>query len=358
MTTSTAVVLASRPDGEPVHSNFRIENRELPTLEPGQVLLKVIYLSLDPYMRGRMNAGKSYSKPVEVGDVMEGGTVSEVLESASPDFRSGDIVLAHAGWQTHAVFDASLVRTLDPASAPISTSLGVLGMPGFAAYSGLLEIGKPRPGETLVVAAATGPVGSAVGQIAKIHGARTVGIAGGPAKVAWLKELGFDVALDHRSPTFVTDLAAAVPDGIDIYFENVGGAVWDAVFEHLNDFARVPVCGLVSQVNSTSLPAGPDRVPHLMSAINTKRLVIRGFTQRDFAPAYFEQFQQEAPKWLAEGRLRYREDFVDGLENAPDAFFGMLQGANFGKLIVRVSEDPTRTTGQAVPVVRRTPRTR
>lgn len=345
---TTAVVLASRPVGEPVDANLRLEQRQLPALAEGQVLLRTIYLSLDPYMRGRMNAGRSYATPVEVGEVMEGGTVCEVIESASPLFAAGDIVLAHSGWQSHAVQDAHRLRRIDPSRAPISTALGVLGMPGFAAYVGLTEIGRPRPGETLVVAAATGLVGSVVGQIARIQGARTVGIAGGAKKLAWLKELGFDVALDHRAATFADDLGAAVPEGIDVYFENVGGAVWDAVFEHLNDFARVPVCGLVSQYNLTTSPPGPDRLPMLMSAINTKRLLVQGFTQRDYAATHYDQFQADATKWLAEGRLRYREDIVDGIENAANAFFGLLKGANFGKLIVRVSEDPTRASGTAV----------
>ncbi|PSK67942.1 NADPH-dependent curcumin reductase [Micromonospora sp. MH33] len=341
-TQSRAVVLASRPVGEPVRSNLRLETRELPAVGDGQVLLRTIYLSLDPYMRGRMNASRSYAKPVEVGEVMEGGTVCEVLESASSSFSPGDIVLAHSGWQTHAVQDGQSLRKVDPAKAPISTALGVLGMPGFAAYVGLTEIGRVRAGETLVVAAATGAVGSVVGQIAKIQGARTVGIAGGASKVAWLRELGFDLALDHRSPTFENELGEAVPDGIDIYFENVGGAVWDAVFDHLNDFARVPVCGLISQYNETSAPTGPDRLPQLMSAINIKRLVVRGFTQRDFISTHYADFQRDMSAWLSDGRIKYREDFVDGLENAPDAFFGLLRGKNFGKLIVKVADDPTR----------------
>ncbi|MCE0762499.1 NADP-dependent oxidoreductase [Pseudonocardia kujensis] len=341
MTHTTAVVLASRPTGEPIHENFRLEARDLPALEEGQVLLRTIYLSLDPYMRGRMNAGRSYARATELGEVMEGGTVCEVLESASAMFAPGDIVLAHVGWQTHAVQNADLLRAIDPGRAPISTALGILGMPGFAAWVGLTEIGRPQPGETLVVAAATGPVGSMVGQIARLQGARTVGVAGGPDKVAWMRELGFNAALDHRAPTFVEDLGAAVPDGIDIYFENVGGAVWEAVFPHLNDFARVPVCGLVSQYNETRPPAGPDRSHLLMSAINTRRLLVRGFTQRDFGATHYGRFQRDVSTWFAEGRLKYREDVVEGIENAVDAFLGLLEGRNFGKLLVRVSEDPT-----------------
>lgn len=339
VTLTTAVVLASRPNGQPVHENFRIEVRNLAALKHGQVLLRTIYLSLDPYMRGRMNAAKSYAKAVEIGEVMEGGTVCEVLESASPQFAPGDIVLAHSGWQTHAIVEADLLRRIDPSRAPISTALGVLGMPAFAAYVGLTEIGRPRPGETLVVAAATGPVGSMVGQIARLHGARTVGIAGGPKKVAWLKELGFDAAIDHHSPTFADDLGSTVPEGIDIYFENVGGTVFDVVFDHLNDFARIPVCGLISQYNQAELPAGPDRLPLLLSAINTKRLLVQGFTQRDFGSTHYERFQTDVSGWLADGHLKYREDIVDGIENAVDAFFGLLEGKNFGKLIVKVSDD-------------------
>ncbi|MBM7518554.1 NADP-dependent oxidoreductase [Nocardioides nitrophenolicus] len=341
MNQTRAVVLASRPVGEPGPESFRLEDRELPALADGQVLLRTIYLSLDPYMRGRMNASRSYAAPVEVDAVMEGGTVSEVLESRCDDLAPGDLVVAHAGWQTHAVMDGTAVRKVSVGSAPVSTALGVLGMPGFAAYAGLAEIGRVQPGETLVVAAASGAVGSAVGQIARIRGARTVGIAGGPRKVAWLTEIGFDVALDHRDPRFADRLADAVPGGIDVYFENVGGAVWDAVFPHLNDFARVPVCGLISQYNTTTAPPGPDRLPALMTAINVKRLVVRGFTQRDLLASHYEAFQREMTSWVAEGRVAYLEDVVDGLENAPRAFLGLLRGENFGKLVVRVGPEPT-----------------
>lgn len=338
---SRAVILASRPTGEPGPENFRVEVRHLPALADGEVLLRTIYLSLDPYMRGRMNASRSYAAPVEVGSVMEGGTVCEVLESRAPEFTPGDVVVAHSGWQTHAVVGAEDLRRVSVGSAPISTALGVLGMPGFAAYAGLTEIGRVQPGETLVVAAASGAVGSAVGQIARIRGARTVGIAGGAAKVAWLEEIGFDVALDHRAPRFAERLAEAVPDGIDVYFENVGGQVWDAVFPHLNDFARVPVCGLISQYNATSVPSGPDRLPELMRAINVKRMTVRGFTQRDLIGSHYGDFLREMPTWVSEGRVRYREDVVDGLDNAPQAFFGLLRGENFGKLVVRVAAEPT-----------------
>ncbi|AXT83820.1 NADP-dependent oxidoreductase [Aeromicrobium sp. A1-2] len=341
-TQNTRILLASRPHGEPTSDNFRIETAPMPQPADGEVLLRTVYMSLDPYMRGRMNDAKSYAAPVELGSVMEGGTVAEVVESRDPSLQAGDIVLSHLGWQSHGVQQAKHVRKLDADRAPISTAVGVLGMPGFTAYAGLLEIGKPQPGETVVVAAAAGPVGSAVGQIARIKGARAVGIAGGPEKVAWLKELGFDVALDHRSPTFKEDLKAAVPDGIDVYFENVGGHVWDAVLPLLNTYARVPVCGLVAHYNETALPDGPDRSARLMSSILTKSITVRGFIQTEFVKSHYKQFQADAAEWIADGSLRYREDIVEGLENAPDAFFGMLTGKNFGKLLVQVGADPTR----------------
>jgi NADPH-dependent curcumin reductase len=335
---SRQIRLAARPEGKPRPEHFRLEEHKLPSLAEGQVLLENLYLSLDPYMRGRMSAAKSYAKPVEIGEVMEGGTVSRILESRHPAFRSGDVVLSHAGWQSHAVVSAEGLRKLDPKLAPISTALGVLGMPGFTAYTGLLTIGQPKPGETVVVAAATGPVGSAVGQIARIKGARAVGIAGGAEKCSALKEeFGFDAALDHRAADFPAQLKEACPGGIDVYFENVGGAVWDAVFPLLNTYARVPVCGLVSQYNSTSAPQGPDRMPGLMREVLTRSLTIRGFIQREFTdqrPAFLREMAQ----WIAEGKVRYREDIVEGLENAPSAFAGMLEGRNFGKMLIKLAD--------------------
>ncbi|MDX6234649.1 MAG: NADPH-dependent curcumin reductase [Nocardioidaceae bacterium] len=347
MTENTRILLASRPHGEPTSDNFQVETVPIPKPADGEVLLRTIYLSLDPYMRGRMSAAKSYAAPVELGAVMEGGTVAEVVESRDESLRPGDLVLSHVGWQSYGVAAAKHVRKLDPAQAPISTAVGVLGMTGFTAYAGLLEIGKPQPGETVVVAAAAGPVGSAVGQIARIKGARAVGIAGGPDKVAWLEELGFDVALDHRSPTFVDDLKAAVPDGIDVYFENVGGHVWDAVLPHLNTYARVPVCGLVAHYNETELPPGPDRSSQLMRTVLTKSLLVRGFIQTEFVKTHYASFQADVAGWLRDGTLRHREDVVEGLENAPEAFAGLLKGKSFGKLLVQVGEDPTRTSQPA-----------
>ena len=330
------ILLAARPEGRPKPTDFRLERTAVPQPAEGQVLLKTLYLSLDPYMRGRMNAAKSYAKPVEVGQVMEGGTVARVEKSRHLDFVEGDIVLAHTGWQGFALSDGAGLRKLDPKAAPVSTALGVLGMPGFTAYAGLLTIGRPKPGETVVVAAASGAVGSAVGQIARTKGARAVGIAGGADKCRFVRdELGFDAVVDHRAPDFADQLKAACPDGIDVYFENVGGPVWDAVFPLLNDFARVPVCGLIAQYNDIA-QVGFDRLPGMMREVLSRSLTIRGFIQREFAdqrPA----FHAEMAGWISSGRVRYREDIVDGLENAPEAFIGLLEGKNFGKLVIRVA---------------------
>jgi NADPH-dependent curcumin reductase CurA len=268
---------------------------------------------------------------------MVGGTVGEVVESNAPALRPGDVVTAYSGWQKYAVENAAAVRKLDPALAPVTTALGVLGMPGFTAYAGLTQIGRPKAGETVVVAAASGPVGATVGQVAKILGCRAVGIAGGPAKAAYLTEIGFDAALDHRAPDFADQLAAATPDGIDVYFENVCGHVWDAVFPRLNPFARVPVCGLIAIYNATEPPQGPDRTAALMAAILRKSLTVRGFIVTEFYASLLGEFLDRATAWVRDGSLKFKEDIVDGLENAPEAFIGMLDGKNFGKLIIAVS---------------------
>lgn len=335
---TTQLRLAQRPVGEPDEGTFAAETAELPPLQDGQLLLEVRYLSLDPYMRGRLSTAKSYAEPVQVGEVMVGGTVCQVAESRAASFKPGDWVLSYSGWQTAAVADATAVRRLDPDVAPVSTALGVLGMPGFTAYAGLLVIGRPQPGETVVVAAATGPVGSAVGQIARIKGARAVGIAGGPQKVhALTEEFGFDAALDHRAPDFAERLAEATPNGIDVYFENVGGQVQAEVFKRLNTFARVPVCGLVADYNATGRPDGPDRLPGFMRSVLTRSLQVRGFIQDEFTRTHGRDFARDMGEWVRTGQVRYREDVVEGLLNAPAAFAGMLRGQNFGKLIVKVS---------------------
>jgi NADPH-dependent curcumin reductase CurA len=333
------ILLAARPEGAPTPEHFRFAETAAPEPRDGEVLLKTLWLSLDPYMRGRMSDARSYAKPVDVGGVMEGGTVSKVAASRHKDFAAGDIVLARAGWQEYAVSDGAGLRKLDPGRAPISTALGVLGMPGMTAYTGLNTIGQPKPGETVAVAAATGPVGATVGQIAKIKGCRAVGIAGGADKCRYLvEELGFDAAVDHRAAGFADKLREACPGGIDVYFENVGGAVWAAVFPLLNDFARIPVCGLIAHYNDVAPPAGPNLAPQLMRAVLTKRLTIRGFIVRDFA-AQAADFERDVSQWLRAGKIKYREDVVEGLENAPQAFIGLLKGRNFGKLLVRVAKE-------------------
>lgn len=339
---TTQITLAARPVGEPRDSDFATVEQELPALQDGQVLLRTVYLSLDPYMRGRMSEAKSYAAPLQLGEVMLGQTVCAVLESRSPRRAVGDLVLAYTGWQTHAVVDARQTRRLDAAQAPVSTALGVLGMPGFTAYAGLLEIGRPQPGETVVVAAAAGPVGSAVGQIARLRGARAVGIAGGPDKCrSLLDDYGFDAAVDHRDPAFVDRLAEAVPSGIDVYFENVGGPVTAAVHRHLNRFARIPVCGLVADYNATTTPEGPDRLPGFLRRVLTLSLTVRGFIQDEFLPTHGDAFARDMGAWVRDGKVRYREDVVQGLASAPEAFRGLLAGRFHGKVLVQVSPDPT-----------------
>jgi NADPH-dependent curcumin reductase CurA len=336
------ILLASRPRGEPTPDNFELIETDAPEPGPGQMLLRTIYLSLDPYMRGRMNAGPSYAKPVEVGEVMEGRAVCEAVKSNLPQHKLGDLVVAGTGWQEYALSDGNGVQKIDPTLHPISYALGVLGMPGLTAYTGLLNIGKPQPGETLVVAAASGAVGSVVGQIAKLKGCRAIGIAGGERKCHYVKEeLGFDACLDHHQPDLAERLKAACQIGIDIYFENVGGAVFEAVLPVLNNFARIPVCGLIAHYNAADLPAGPNRVPQVMHSILVKRLTFRGFIVWDFAAQYLD-FLRDMSGWLVEGRVKYREDITDGLVNAPRELIGLLKGENFGKKIIKVSADPTQ----------------
>ncbi len=331
------IVLAARPQGKVTPDDFRLEEFALPEPGPGEFLMKVDYLSLDPYMRGRMDDRKSYAEPRKIGQVMPGETIGTIIASNHADYATGEVVLAHTGWRTHAVSRGEGVRKAAQSALPVTAQLGVLGMPGFTAYAGIKAIGKPQEGETVVVAAASGPVGSLVGQMAKLAGARAVGIAGGSEKCAYLKdELQLDAAVDHRSPDFPALLAAACPHGIDVYFENVGGAVWQAVLPLLNQFSRVPVSGLVAQYDGGGETEAPDRLAATMRQILTQRLLVRGFINYDFAKEYYADFLRDVPQWIAEGRVKYREDIIDGLENAPQAFMGMLAGKNFGKLIVRV----------------------
>lgn len=333
-------LLASRPHGAPVVNNFRLEEQPLPALAEGQVLLRTVWLSLDPYMRGRMSDAPSYSPPVEIGAVMVGGTVSRVEQSKHPDFKPGEWVLGYSGWQEYELSDGSgLVKLGENPSHP-SWALGVLGMPGFTAYMGLLDIGQPKAGETLVVAAATGPVGATVGQIGKIKGCRVIGIAGGAEKCRHAVEvLGFDQCLDHYAADFDAQLATACPQGIDVYYENVGGKVFDAVLPLLNTAARVPVCGLVSGYNATRLPDGPDRLPLLMATLLKKRIRMQGFIIGQDYGHRIKEFQDEMGRWVQEGKIHYREQVTDGLENAPEALIGLLEGKNFGKVVIRVAAD-------------------
>jgi NADPH-dependent curcumin reductase CurA len=331
------ILLRQRPSGAPKPSDFELVTSPIPRPASGQVLSRTIYLSLDPYMRSRMTGVRTYAAGVDLGQVMVGGTVSQVLESSHPAFKPGDFVLGTNGWQEYAVSSGNGLRTLDPAQAPLSTALGVLGMPGLTAYVGLLDIGRPKPGETVVVSAAAGAVGAVVGQIARIKGCRVVGVAGPPEKCRYVvEELGFDACVSHRQPDLVDALRAACPSGIDIYFENVGGVVLDTVLKLINTGARIPLCGLISQYNAPQLPPGPNLAPLLVN-----RATIKGFIVSDHLDR-LPEFLADCSRWIREGKLKYREDIVDGLAAAPEAFIGLLEGKNFGKLLVRVGDDPTR----------------
>jgi NADPH-dependent curcumin reductase CurA len=334
--TNRQVLLKRRPNGMPMPEDFAIVDSPLPEPGDGQVLLRGIYLSLDPYMRGRISGQRSYAKPTEIGEVIEGRVVGRVLRSRHPDFGEGDFASGGYGWQTHSAVDGKGLTKLDPAAAPLSTALGILGMPGLTAYVGLKTIGQPKAGETVVVSAASGAVGAVAGQLAKCGGCRVVGIAGGADKCGYVtEELGFDACLDHRGD-LAAALEAACPQGIDVYFENVGGAVQRAVFPLLNDFGRVIMCGMIAEYND----ADPRPGPSLVAAVR-KRLRIQGFIVSDHAALRPEYLALAAPL-VRSGALKYREDIVDGIDNAPSAFIGLLQGKNFGKLIVKLGDDPTR----------------
>ena len=336
-TTNRQIRLKDRPAGIPSAGNFEIGDLPMPAVADGAVLRRTIYLSLDPYMRGRMSDAASYAQPVAIGDVMCGHTVSQVVESRHPDFRAGDYVTGYDGWQQYAVSAGKDLRVLDPGSAPISTALGVLGMPGMTAFVGLMDIAQPKPGETVVVSAASGAVGAVVGQLAKITGCRAVGVAGSADKCRYVvDELGFDACVNYKTDDLVPALRAACPKGVDIYFENVGGAVFVAVLRVLNQGARIPLCGMISEYNATENPPGPN-----LRALLVKRAMIKGFIVSDHgdrAPA----FLRECAPLVRDGKIKFREDIVEGLEKAPSALIGLFEGWNFGKMLVRVSTDPTR----------------
>ena len=333
--TNHRIVLAARPRGAADLACFRLERVPLAAPREGELLLRTVYLSLDPYMRGRMSDAPSYAPPVAVGAVMTGQTVSVVLASRHPGWQPGDRVLANSGWQEYEVSTGSSLVKLSADMEPASYALGVLGMPGFTAFVGLLDIGMPQPGETLVVAAATGAVGSVVGQIGKLKGCRVVGIAGGADKCAWaVHELGFDDCIDHRSAALDTQLAAACPGGIDIYYENVGGKVFRAVVPLLNAHARIPVCGLISQYNERPEQSPGNSLEQLMRAILVKRLAVQGFIISDGHDHRRPDFLDSMAGWLRAGKIKYREHVVRGLESAPEAFLGLLAGRNFGKVVI------------------------
>ncbi len=330
------VVLRSRPFGEPTPSNFRLEMSPLPEVGEGEVLRRTLYLSLDPYMRGRMSDAPSYAPPVSLNQTMVGGTVSQVVQSRCPKFAVGDFVAGFDGWQEYGLSDGKDLRALDPTDAPLSYALGVLGMPGLTAYAALLDIGKPKEGETVVVSAAAGAVGSVAGQIARIKGCRVVGLAGTEAKCRFVTQsLGFDACINYREDDIAEALKCACPQGIDIYFDNVAGRIMEIVLEQINVGARIPLVGLISQYNASKLPPGPNLMPLL-----TKRALVQGFLVGDYAERKYA-FLADMWGWLQSGQVSPQEQIVEGLENAPEAFIGLFSGRNTGKLLVRVSPDPT-----------------
>ncbi|MBU2894790.1 NADP-dependent oxidoreductase [Colwellia sp. D2M02] len=334
------IVLASRPFGAPTADNFNTIETDRPQPKEGEVLLRTVYLSLDPYMRGRMSDAKSYADPVEINEVMVGGSVCRVEVSNHSKYQVGDWVVAFGGWQDYSISDGENLLKLDRNIPNPSYALGILGMPGLTAYMGLLDIGQPKAGETVVVAAATGAVGSLVGQIAKIKGCKVIGIAGGSEKCQYAVDtLGFDACLDHYSDDLAKQLTQVCVDGIDVYFENVGGKIFDAVLPILNSSARIPLCGLISQYNATELPQGPDRMFSLMGALLVKRIKMQGFIVFDDYGHRYNEFSEAMVAWLMAGKIHYKEHLVDGIENTVTAFIGLLEGKNFGKLVVRVGPD-------------------
>jgi NADPH-dependent curcumin reductase CurA len=333
-----AITLARRPQGAPVAEDFALVAKETRAPGEGEALVKALWLSIDPYMRGRMNDGKSYATPVKLGGVMGGGSVGRVVESRAPGLAVGDLVEGYGGWQEYWTAAAKDLRKLDPSIAPPATALGVLGMPGFTAWYGLTQIGRPKRGETVVISAASGAVGGLACQLAQQAGARVVAVAGEARKLDWLaREIGVAATVNHRSADLAAELAAACPQGIDVYYENVGGATLAAVIPLLNKDARVPVCGLIAQYNATELPPGPDRLPLLLRAILTSRVLVQGFIISDHYDL-FPRFLAEVAPLVRSGAIKYREDVVEGLEATVPAFQGLLQGRNFGKLLVKLAE--------------------
>lgn len=331
-TTNRQILLASRPQGMPTEANFKLVETIIPQPRAGEVLVRTLYLSVDPYMRGRMNDAKSYIPPFAVGEVLQGGAVGQVVQSDHPGFRKGDIVSGMLGWQDYSLAKGDELH-MAPEGAPVSTALSVLGMPGLTAYFGLLDIGRPQPGETVVVSGAAGAVGTIVGQIAKLKGCRVVGIAGSDEKNEYLRrELGFDAAINYKTAGNLRQaLAEACPDGIDVYFDNVGGDVTDAVIARINNHARIVLCGQISLYNLEQPDAGPRNFPQLLIHSAT----VTGFIVANYAPR-FRAGLSELTAWLEAGKLKYREHVVAGLEHAPQAFLGLFRGENIGKQLVMV----------------------
>ncbi len=324
--------MASRPKGMPDKDNFKIESAELPAVKDGDVHVRGLYYSVDPYMRGRMNDAKSYVPPYQVGAAIDGGVIAEVVSSKSEAFKAGDKIIGNLKWATESVVPAKVIKLIDEQLAPASHYLGILGMPGLTAYFGIMDIGKPKSGETVVISGAAGAVGIVAGQIAKIQGCRVVGIAGDDQKLRMLKDdLGFDAVINYKTSANIADeIAAACPDKVDIYFDNVGGEISDAVIKNINFHARIALCGQIALYNSPEVPVGPRPQPMLL----TRSVLMQGFIVSNYHKR-FDEATEKMSLWLKEGKLKYKETIIEGFENLPDSFLGLFSGENVGKMIVK-----------------------
>lgn len=330
-----SILLASRPHGTPIKENFKFEEQELPSPKAGEVLLKALYISVDPYMRGRMSDAKSYVPPYKVGEPIAGGVIAEAAESQNQQYKKGDVVLGNLPWQTYTIYKGEGLSKIDKQVAPLSYHLGILGMPGLTAYCGLLFIGEPKEGETVVVSGAAGAVGTVVGQIAKLKGCRVVGVAGSDDKINYLKnELGFDEGINYKTTNDMAEaIAKACPDGVDVYFDNVGGEITDGVYANLNKFARIAICGQIAYYNATSAPTGP----RVEGTLLKKSAMMKGFIVNDYASRFGEAARNLA-QWVQEGKLQYQENISEGFENVPQAFLGLFTGENTGKQLVKIAD--------------------
>jgi NADPH-dependent curcumin reductase CurA len=333
MATNRQWLLESRPTGEPTMENFEMVETDVPDPGAHEVLVRTLYMSVDPYMRGRMRDAESYAEPWDVGDTMKAGVVGEVEESNHPDFEAGDVVTGQLEWADYAVAEGRDLRRVNPEHGPISTALGVLGMPGVTAYFGTTDVAEPKPGDTVVVSAAAGAVGSVVGQIADLNGCHVVGIAGADEKIEWLESVGFDEGINYKEEDVPSALREACPDGVDVYFDNVGGPVTDAVWPLLNVRARVAVCGQISLYNEEEIPTGPRKLGKLIES----RATVEGLLVRDYEDRWAEALTRLST-WVASGDVEYRENVVEGLDSAPDAFLDLFEGTKIGKQLVKVGE--------------------